>query len=38
MAEIDFYFPGNLGIFLIVESWCTAVRGWLNTETVFMPS
>lgn len=38
MAEIDFCFPGNLRIFLIVESWCTAARGWLNTEPIFMPS
>lgn len=38
MAEIDFYFPGNLRIFLIVESWCTAAKSWLNMEPIFMLS
>jgi hypothetical protein len=36
MAEIDFYFPGILRIFLIVESWCTAARDWLNMKPIFM--
>lgn len=38
MTEIDFCFPGNLRIFLIVESWCTAARGRLNKNSVFMLS